>query len=116
MIYDTKTISCILELHITQRQLGSPEKQNPAQLTVMEIKLCVKLLHYHTYTMSAYIFLISGILSIEPQISRVPIHFYLNIQYPDNRYKTVSLFAFVNLLALIIRKPQFLFLQQTTSS
>ena len=33
MIYDTKTI---LELHITQGQLESPEKQNAAQLTVIK--------------------------------------------------------------------------------
>ena len=50
MIYFTtrKQYRVLLELHITQRQLESPEKQNAVQLT------CARLLHYHTYAMPAY--------------------------------------------------------------
>lgn len=36
MIYDTKKIRVLLMLHITQKHLESPEKQNTVQLTVME--------------------------------------------------------------------------------
>ena len=57
MIYDTKTMSCTIRaIHITQGQLESPEKQNAAQLTIMQKKKknTVKLLHYHTHAMCSY--------------------------------------------------------------
>ena len=49
MIYDTKTILCTLGLHITQRKLESPGKQNAVDSYGIK-----KLLHYHTCAMRAY--------------------------------------------------------------
>ena len=40
MIYSTKQYPVLLELHITQRQLDSPGRQNAAQLTIWNKALC----------------------------------------------------------------------------
>ena len=50
-----------------QRQLKSPRKQNAAA----GIKYCVKLLHYHTYSMHAYFFFLKDARDVEPVISEL---------------------------------------------
>ena len=52
-----KQYRVLLELHITQRELESPGKQNAAQLTICNKAL---LLLYYNYAMSAYFFILVG--------------------------------------------------------
>ena len=82
-----KQYRVLLEVYITQRQLESPEKQNAAQLTVMEKKNCqvTALPHVRNACLFLKISRISPTTPPPPpQSIPYPYKFYLNIPYPDN--------------------------------
>lgn len=84
-----KQYRVLLELHITHGQLESPEKQNAAQLTVMEIKHCqVTAL---PRIRNAFLFLKISRISSIPPTPHIPypqfFFFYLSIPYLD-RFST----------------------------